>query len=76
MRPFCSMPNTPAMVFEGMTVWTATKDVPEDVLKKVRLLLDSIGEQVEVHDERYLDMATAVSGSGPAYIFLTMEAMV
>jgi pyrroline-5-carboxylate reductase len=71
-----SMPNTPAMVLEGITVWTATKKVPEELLDKARNLLGSIGEQVEVTDESYLDMATAVSGSGPAYVFLTMEAMI
>ncbi len=63
------MPNTPAMVLEGITVWTATKEVPLDMIHKVKTLLDSIGEQVEVHDEQYLDMATAVSGSGPAVRF-------
>jgi len=70
------MPNTPAMVLEGITVWTATQDTPESMITIARTLLGSIGEQVEVNDERYLDMATAVSGSGPAYVFLTMEAMI
>ena len=45
---------------------TATRETNEDMLIKTRLLLGSIGEQVEVKDESYLDMATAVSGSGPA----------
>ena len=45
-------------------------------MDKARVLLKSIGEQIEVKDESYLDMATAVSGSGPAYVFLVMEAMV
>jgi pyrroline-5-carboxylate reductase len=71
-----SMPNTPAMVLEGMTVWTATPNTPADLVDKARLLLSSVGEQIEVKDETYLDMATAVSGSGPAYVFLTMEAMI
>lgn len=61
-----SMPNTPAMVLEGITVWTATKETPDYLLDKARTLLGSIGEQVEVAEEAYLDMATAVSGSGPA----------
>jgi len=61
-----SMPNTPAMVLEAITVWTATRETNEDMLNKTRALLGSIGEQVEVKDESYIDMATAVSGSGPA----------
>jgi pyrroline-5-carboxylate reductase len=71
-----SMPNTPAMVLEGMTVWTATKETPKHLVDKARVLLSAVGEQIEVKDESYLDMATAVSGSGPAYVFLTMEAMI
>ena len=61
-----SMPNTPAMVLEGMTVWTATKETPKELVDQARLLLSAIGDQIEVKDESYLDMATAVSGSGPA----------
>jgi pyrroline-5-carboxylate reductase len=61
-----SMPNTPAMVLEGMTVWTATKETPKDCVERARILLSSIGDQIEVKDETYIDMATAVSGSGPA----------
>ena len=71
-----SMPNTPAMVLEAITVWTATDETPREEVRKARALLASIGEQIEVKDETYLDMATAVSGSGPAYVFLTMEAMI
>lgn len=70
-----SMPNTPAMVLEGITVWAAAKEIPSEMNQKVRELLCSLGDEVEVSDETYLDMATAVSGSGPAYVFLTMEAM-
>lgn len=61
-----SMPNTPAMVLEAITVWTATRETNEEMLNKTRALLGIIGEQVEVKDESYIDMATAVSGSGPA----------
>ena len=61
-----SMPNTPAMVLEGMTVWTATKTSPDHIVDLAKQLLNSIGEQIQVSDENYLDMATAVSGSGPA----------
>lgn len=61
-----SMPNTPAMVQEGITVWMATKDTPENLKEKAKILLNSFGSQIEVFEEHYIDMATAVSGSGPA----------
>ena len=71
-----SMPNTPASILEGITVWTATLESPVALVDKARYVLSKMGEQIEVSDESYLDMATAISGSGPAYIFLIMEALV
>lgn len=65
-----TMPNTPAMISEGMTVWIASKDTPQSLKEKGQILLQSIGEEVEVHEEKYLDMATAISGSGPAVSIL------
>lgn len=70
------MPNTPAMIGEGITVWTASPNVSEDQLELTRIFLTALGEQVFVEEEYYLDMATALSGTGPAYVFLFMEAMV
>jgi pyrroline-5-carboxylate reductase len=70
------MPNTPAMVGEGITVWTAAPIVSADQREMVRSFLTALGEQVYVDEENYLDMATALSGTGPAYVFLFMEAMV
>lgn len=61
-----SMPNTPAMVLEGITVWSATKQTPQELKEKAKVLMQSFGEEMEVYDEHYIDMATAVSGSGPA----------
>ncbi len=61
-----SMPNTPAMVLEGITVWIATKETPVELKDKAKTLLNSFGDQIEVFEEHYIDMATAVSGSGPA----------
>lgn len=61
-----SMPNTPAMVLEGITVWIATPETPSHLRENARKLLGSLGEQIEVFEEHYIDMATAVSGSGPA----------
>ncbi|XWX05244.1 pyrroline-5-carboxylate reductase [Aggregatilineales bacterium SYSU G02658] len=71
-----SMPNTPAQIGEGMTVWCATQEVEEKQREQAATLLGALGEQLYVDDERLLDMATALSGSGPAYVFLFMEAMI
>lgn len=71
-----SMPNTPAQVAQGITVWTATPQVSDRQLEQTRAIIGAFGEEVHVEDEDYLDMATALSGTGPAYVFLFMEAMV
>jgi pyrroline-5-carboxylate reductase len=71
-----SMPNTPAQIGEGITVWTISPDVSEEQQEMTRQILGALGEQVYVEEETYLDMATALSGTGPAYVFLFMEAMV
>ncbi|MFQ6057619.1 MAG: pyrroline-5-carboxylate reductase [Anaerolineae bacterium] len=71
-----SMPNTPAQVGEGMTVWTATPQVTEIQRAQARAILQALGEEIYVEDEGYLDMATALSGTGPAYVFLFMEALI
>ena len=71
-----SMPNTPAQIGEGITVWTASPQVNEEQLEITRQILGALGDQIFVEEEHYLDMATALSGSGPAYVFLFMEAMV
>lgn len=71
-----SMPNTPAQIGQGITVWTATPEVLEPQRQQARVLLGALGEEIYVEDESYLDMATALSGTGPAYIFLFMEALI
>ncbi len=71
-----AMPNTPARIGEGITVWIATKEVTEHQRMQARAILEALGEEIYVDDEGYLDMATALSGTGPAYIFLVMEAMI
>lgn len=70
------MPNTPAQIGEGMTVWIPTTSVSEDQLEICRSILGSLGDEIIVDEEDYLDMATALSGTGPAYTFLFMEALV
>jgi len=71
-----SMPNTPGQIGEGITVWTCSKEVTEEQQDMARKLLGAMGEEVFVEDESYLDMATALSGSGPAYVFLFTEALI
>jgi pyrroline-5-carboxylate reductase len=71
-----SMPNTPAQIGEGMTVWIASAAVTENQKAAAKELLAALGAEVRVDDEDFLDGATALSGSGPAYVFLFMEAMV
>jgi pyrroline-5-carboxylate reductase len=71
-----AMPNTPAQIGQGITVWTASEDVHAEQRRQAEIILGALGEQVFVDDEDYLDMATALSGTGPAYVFLFMEAMV
>ncbi len=70
------MPNTPAAINAGMSVWTATESVDESQRETVRGLLGAIGRELYVDDEGKLDMATAMSGSGPAYVFLFIEALI
>jgi pyrroline-5-carboxylate reductase len=71
-----AMPNTPAQIGEGMTVWTATAETPQGQRDQVKAILRAMGKEVYVYKEEQVDMATAVMGSGPAYVFLFMEAMV
>jgi pyrroline-5-carboxylate reductase len=70
------MPNTPAQIGEGMSVWTATAEVPEEQRAQAQAILWALGKEIYVQDEDALDMATAVSGTGPTYVFLIMEALV
>lgn len=71
-----AMPNTPAQIGEGMTVWTATSQVEQEQRDQVQALLGALGHEMWVNDEKMLDMATALSGTGPTYVFLVMEAMI
>jgi pyrroline-5-carboxylate reductase len=71
-----SMPNTPGQIGEGITVWTSSKEVTNEQQEMTRAILGALGEEVFVEDESYLDMATALSGSGPAYVFLFTEALI
>jgi pyrroline-5-carboxylate reductase len=71
-----SMPNTPAQLGRGMTVWYATPETTDEQRAQARALLSALGAQLEVDDEKLVAMATAVSGTGPTYVFLVMEALI
>ncbi|ABY35450.1 MAG TPA: pyrroline-5-carboxylate reductase [Chloroflexus aurantiacus] len=71
-----SMPNTPAQIGCGMTVWTAAPAVNERQRGWAATVLGALGRELFVDNETYLDMATAINGTGPAYVFLMMEAMI
>jgi pyrroline-5-carboxylate reductase len=71
-----SMPNTPGQIGEGITVWVASQGTSEAQREIARQILGALGEEVFVEDEGYLDMATALSGTGPAYVFLFTEALI
>lgn len=69
------MPNMPALISEGVSAMFATKKA-EPMLAKAEKIFSAAGLVVTVNDETLLDAVTAVSGSGPAYYFLLMEAMI
>ena len=71
-----AMPNTPAQLGKGMTVWTSTTHVDETQRQQAEQMLLALGEAIWVEEESYLDMATALSGTGPAYVFLFIEALI
>ncbi|MFZ1709571.1 MAG: pyrroline-5-carboxylate reductase [Anaerolineae bacterium] len=71
-----AMPNTPAQLGKGITVWTSTPQVSEVQRQQADQMLSALGEAIWMEDEAYLDMATALSGTGPAYVFLFIEALI
>lgn len=71
-----AMPNTPAQIGEGITVWTTSPTVSQGQVDLARQILSALGQEIYMEEEYYLDMATALSGTGPAYVFLFMEAMI
>src|ERR1041385_7457015 len=71
-----AMPNTPAQIGQGVTAWTVSAEVNETQESQVCAMLDALGKSVRVENERQIDMATALSSTGPTYIFLEMEALI
>ena len=70
------MPNTPAQIGSGMSLWTCSDHVDESAKSMTKSVLSTVGEEIFVPDEKYMDMATALSASGPAYVFLFIEALI
>jgi pyrroline-5-carboxylate reductase len=75
-RVIRAMPNMPAQIGEGVAVWVAAAGVGPKQKEMAKSILRALGEEIYVSDEKYLDMATALSGSGPAYVFLFIEALI
>lgn len=70
------MPNTPAQIGEGVLVWCGTNGVSAEQRNRIRRVLAALGEEIEVDNEKYVDMATALSGTGPTYVFMMMESLI
>jgi pyrroline-5-carboxylate reductase len=70
-----TMPNTPAAIGRGVTVACANQRVTAEQRRLCERLLAAVGDSAWVEDEALLDAVTAVSGSGPAYVFLLIEAL-
>jgi pyrroline-5-carboxylate reductase len=70
------MPNTPAQIGQGMTVWSATSEVTEAQQRQIHMIFGALGLELQVDDERMIDMATALSATGPTYTFMVMEALI
>ncbi|WP_111431459.1 pyrroline-5-carboxylate reductase [Rhodobacteraceae bacterium DSL-40] len=70
-----AMPNTPAAVGRGITALIGNAEVTEEALELAETLLRAVGQTVRLENEAQMDAVTAVSGSGPAYVFLLIEAL-
>jgi pyrroline-5-carboxylate reductase len=71
-----AMPNTPSQIRRGITVWTASSACTARQRDLARSVLRAIGSEKEVGDETFVAMATALSGTGPTYLFAVMEALI
>lgn len=70
-----AMPNTPAQIGAGMTVWTASAETNEDQRTHAEQIFSALGKSLYVENENMVDMATSLSATGPTYIFMMMEAL-
>lgn len=70
-----AMPNTPAAIGRGVSALTANAAVTQDAFALAEALMAAVGQTVRLEREADMDAVTAVSGSGPAYVFLLIEAL-
>ncbi len=70
------MPNTPAQIRAGMCVWTAAPEVSDEGRSATRRILETLGRELYVEDEKLIDMSTALSASGPAFVFMFIESLI
>ena len=71
-----AMPNTPSQIRRGITVWTASDACTARQRDLARAVLRALGDERLVEDEDFVAMATALSGTGPTYLFVVMEALI
>ena len=71
-----SMPNTPAQLNMGATVWIAAPEVSEEQRRHTEIILGALGEQIRAEKEDFIDMQTGLGGSGPGFVLLIVEAMI
>jgi pyrroline-5-carboxylate reductase len=71
-----AMPNTPAQLNMGATVWIPTAAVTQEQRQQTELILGALGVQIAVDKEDFIDMQTGLGGSGPGFVFLLIEAMI
>ncbi len=67
------MPNTPSQIGKGISMWTSKKPLPEKEEEEITKILRCLGVSIKTDKESDIDKATAISGSGPGYLFLIME---
>ena len=70
-----AMPNTPALIQQAITIACPNSAITDSQLEAAKLLLETIGEVIFISDEDLLDPVTAISGSGPAYVFFMIECL-
>ena len=70
------MPNLCSSIHLGTTAYYAEKGIPESLLEEVKTIFNSIGSSLQLENETLIDAATAISGSGPAYLFLLSKTMI
>ena len=71
-----AMPNIPCKIGKGVVVWKASDFLNQEQKQNAEEIFGCLGKTIEVENEQYIDMATAVSGSGPAYVYLFQELLI